>query len=204
MMLPAIETVAKADPVRQSRRHDSDISAQATAGESVHAYGSSTKLSAAWQRPPKDDPRGHDSEKNALLSIASGGDCRRLDHQNDGSLGGSCAVDDPFGHDKPLLRRELDSAILEIDDESAGKDKEELVVLVVLVPVVLTLHYTETDNRVVNSAKSLVVPPCTALRRQRGNVYKLQWLEQYVEKRLVRILVHSTHAPSRLDAILKR
>jgi hypothetical protein len=37
MMLAAIETVAKADPVWQSRRHNSDVAAQATAGESVHA-----------------------------------------------------------------------------------------------------------------------------------------------------------------------
>jgi hypothetical protein len=37
MMLAAIETVTKADPVWGSRRHNSDIAAQATAGESVHA-----------------------------------------------------------------------------------------------------------------------------------------------------------------------
>jgi hypothetical protein len=36
-MLAAIETVTKADPVWGSRRHNSDIAAQATAGESVHA-----------------------------------------------------------------------------------------------------------------------------------------------------------------------
>src|SRR6266498_2997315 len=37
MMLAAIETVTKADPVWESRRHDSDVAAQATARESVHA-----------------------------------------------------------------------------------------------------------------------------------------------------------------------
>ena len=36
MMLAAVETVAKADPVWASRRHNSDVAAQATAGESVH------------------------------------------------------------------------------------------------------------------------------------------------------------------------
>ena len=36
MMLAAVETVAKTDPVWVSRRHNSDIAAQATAGESVH------------------------------------------------------------------------------------------------------------------------------------------------------------------------
>jgi len=37
MMLAAVETVTKADPVRTSRRHNSDVAAQATAGESLHA-----------------------------------------------------------------------------------------------------------------------------------------------------------------------
>jgi hypothetical protein len=37
MMLAAVEAVTKADPVWASRRHNSDVAAQATAGESVHA-----------------------------------------------------------------------------------------------------------------------------------------------------------------------
>jgi hypothetical protein len=35
-MLAAVETVTKADAVWEPRRHDSDVAAQATAGESVH------------------------------------------------------------------------------------------------------------------------------------------------------------------------
>src|SRR5919201_6872966 len=38
MMLAAVETVTNADPVWESRRHNSDVAAQATAGESVHAF----------------------------------------------------------------------------------------------------------------------------------------------------------------------
>src|SRR5438094_7105036 len=37
MMLAAVETVTKADPVWESRRHNSDVAAQATAGEAVRA-----------------------------------------------------------------------------------------------------------------------------------------------------------------------
>jgi hypothetical protein len=37
MMLAAVEAVTKADPVGGARRHNSDVAAQATAGESVHA-----------------------------------------------------------------------------------------------------------------------------------------------------------------------
>jgi len=36
MMLAAVETVTKADPVWRALRHNSDVAAQATAGESVH------------------------------------------------------------------------------------------------------------------------------------------------------------------------
>jgi hypothetical protein len=36
-MLAAVETVAEAHPVGESRRHDPDVAAQATAGELVHA-----------------------------------------------------------------------------------------------------------------------------------------------------------------------
>jgi hypothetical protein len=37
MMLAAVETVAQADPIRTSRRFDSDVAAQAATGKSVHA-----------------------------------------------------------------------------------------------------------------------------------------------------------------------
>src|SRR5437773_2156838 len=37
MMLAAVETVTKADPIWGSRRHNSDVAAQATTGESIHA-----------------------------------------------------------------------------------------------------------------------------------------------------------------------
>ena len=36
MMLAAVETMTKADPVRTSRGHDSDVAAQATARELIH------------------------------------------------------------------------------------------------------------------------------------------------------------------------
>src|SRR5205814_2625604 len=37
MMLAAVETVTKADPVWESRRHNSDVATKTTARESVHA-----------------------------------------------------------------------------------------------------------------------------------------------------------------------
>jgi hypothetical protein len=37
VMLATVETVTQADPIGSSRRDDSDVAAQATAGEAVHA-----------------------------------------------------------------------------------------------------------------------------------------------------------------------
>jgi len=56
--------VTKADPVWESRRHNSDVAAQATAGESVHAAS-----------PPKSSGRngcnghcpGHDTSEEAEM-----------------------------------------------------------------------------------------------------------------------------------------
>jgi hypothetical protein len=85
-MLAAVETVTKADPVWASRRHNSDVAAKATAGESVHAAS-----------PPKSSSRNVYNEpcraarrQRILVETASGvqrerpelqrapSDCRRL------------------------------------------------------------------------------------------------------------------------------
>src|SRR3546814_4123943 len=57
MMLAAVETVTKADPVWASRRHKSDVAAQAAAGESLHAA------------PPLEIGRAH-SELQSLMRIS--------------------------------------------------------------------------------------------------------------------------------------
>src|SRR5438093_2374482 len=59
MMFAAVETVTKADPVWESRRHNSDAAAQTTAGEAVHAAsplkssGRRTKKRGRCAAPPE-------------------------------------------------------------------------------------------------------------------------------------------------------
>jgi hypothetical protein len=48
MMLAAVETVTKADPVWGSRRHNSDVAAEATTGESLHAASPLVALTAGF------------------------------------------------------------------------------------------------------------------------------------------------------------
>ena len=50
------------------------------------------------------------------------------------------------------------------------QDKEELIVMVVLVLVILTLHDTEADNCVIDLAQRLVVPPVGALLDEIRNI----------------------------------
>ena len=65
---------------------------------------------------------------------------------------------DSLRYDKALLPAKLDAPILEVYDEATVEDKEELVVAVVLVPVILTLQDAQPNHRVVDLAQRLVIP----------------------------------------------
>ena len=53
-------------------------------------------------------------------------------------------MDHAFRHDESLERPQIDRTVLEIDDEMAFEDEEELIVIVMLVPVILALQNPET------------------------------------------------------------
>ncbi len=63
-----------------------------------------------------------------------------------------------FRHDETLPRTKLDHLVFKIDQEMAVENKEELVDVVVLVPVIFTLQHPQPHDRVVHLTKSLVVP----------------------------------------------
>ena len=65
---------------------------------------------------------------------------------------------DAFGNDKSLLWLQINRAIFKIDDEVPLQDEEELVVVVMFVPVVFALHDSQANNGVVHLAERLVVP----------------------------------------------
>ena len=65
---------------------------------------------------------------------------------------------DSLRYDKALLPAKLDAPILEVYDEATVEDEEELVVVVVLVPVILTLQDAQPNHRVVDLAQGLVIP----------------------------------------------
>ena len=61
-------------------------------------------------------------------------------------------MNDALRDNKPLLLRKLDTSILEINDKATVENKEELIVVVVFVPVILALHDAETNDRTVHLA----------------------------------------------------
>ena len=67
-------------------------------------------------------------------------------------------MDDALGYDIPVPRMQINGLPFEIDDEVPIQDKEKLVIVVVLMPVVLALHHTQADNGVVHFAQRLVLP----------------------------------------------
>ena len=54
-------------------------------------------------------------------------DARVLHHENHRPLGRARAMHDALRHDEPLLRRELDAPVLQIDEEAAVDDEEEFM-----------------------------------------------------------------------------
>ena len=63
-----------------------------------------------------------------------------------------------FGNNKALLRRKINNAIFEIDQEMSVENKKEFFDIFVFVPVIFALNYRHPYDRIVYLAKRLVVP----------------------------------------------
>jgi len=117
----------------------------------------------------------------AVSGIAGRDDRRGFDHENHCTLGSARAVNDALRHDVPLLRSQIDGAVLEVNDETAVENKEELVVVVVFMPMILAAHDAQANDRVVHFAQRLVIPSVGARSDQRRNVDYAQLRESNVE-----------------------
>ena len=95
--------------------------------------------------------------RRAIL-VAGRNNVGPLDHQDDRTLMRACSVAHTFGNDEALPGRKFDYAIFEIDQEPPIQYEKEFVDLVVFMPVILTLHHSHPDNRIVHLAKRLIVP----------------------------------------------
>ena len=92
----------------------------------------------------------------------------------------------PFRHDETLPRTKINNLVFQIDQEMAVEHKEELVDVVMLVPVVFALQYAEPHDRFVHLAQRLVVP---FVRARIGQLLNIDYFErpmQNVQISLVR------------------
>ena len=67
-------------------------------------------------------------------------------------------MNDTSWYDKALSGSEINRLVFEINDEVPVKDEEELIVVVMLVPMVFTLHHAQADDGFIDFAQCLVVP----------------------------------------------
>jgi hypothetical protein len=124
--------------------------------------------------------------------IASGYDCRRFDHENDGTLRGTRTVHNPLGYHEALSWSKFDGLTLQINDEVPVEDEEEFIVAIVLMPVVLALQYAKPNDGVVHLTKGLVVPPVGACLNQRWNIDHAQGRKLNIEIRCVWVRLRFT------------
>src|SRR5262249_47132045 len=120
-------------------------------------------------------------ERAGSSGVAGRHDRRCLDHENNGLLGGACAVDHAFGDYEALLRRKRDRAALEIDDETTAEHEKEFVVVIVLMPMILALHDAEAYNGIVHLAERLIIPLFGAGLHERRHIDEFERIELNVE-----------------------
>jgi hypothetical protein len=103
------------------------------------------------------------------------------------------AVDHPLGNDKAFPRLQINRLVFQVDDEVTVKDKEELIVVVMLVPVVLALHHAQAHDGIVDLAERLVVPLIRASLYEGRYINDRERRELDVEERRVRIGLIRAH-----------
>src|SRR4030095_10644556 len=129
----------------------------------------------------------------AALRITGRNDAGVFHHQDDRSIRGAGAMLDAFGNDKSLLWLKINRAIFEIDNKVPLQDKEERVVVVMFVPVVLTLHDSQANDGVVHVAERLVIPLIGTGFDQTRNVYHAERWKLDIEVGSVRIILLFAH-----------
>ena len=80
---------------------------------------------------------------------------------------------------------EIDNTIFKVDEEISIENEKEFINVLVLMPVVLTLHYCHPDDGVVDLAKRLIVPIVRARIGQFLHIDQLEWSMQNVEISLI-------------------
>src|SRR6185312_8470791 len=138
--------------------------------------------------------------RKGIPSAASWNDTPGLDHQHNRALGGARPVHNAFWNHDPLAWRQFNRAALQVDEELSFHDVEELVIVLVLVPVIFALNHSEPHYRVVHFTEGLVVPLVRALVRQRLLVNQLKRASQDIKQSYIRKFCRIAHANLRITS----
>ena len=90
--------------------------------------------------------------------IAGWDDIGTFHHQNHGALRRTRAMPNSFRNNEALARPKIDDSIFEIDQEVSVQNKEKLVDVFMFVPMIFALEHAQPYDRIIHSAKRLVVP----------------------------------------------
>src|SRR5262249_49774225 len=104
MMLAAVETVTEADPVWEARRHKSDVPAEATTRESVHAASPRLRRLASPVGPRRGAERPREAGDEVREVAESGVECNAGDGL---ARRGELARGGPQAHRDEVLARRL-------------------------------------------------------------------------------------------------
>lgn len=113
-------------------------------------------------------------EHELRSSVPSG--CHRgcLDHEYHRAMWCTGPVSHSSRNEKPVMSFQFHGPVLQIEEQHALKNKEELVFPVVLVPVKLALEHPQADNTVIDVAQGLVPPLLCAFIRELSDIHKLK------------------------------
>ena len=100
-----------------------------------------------------------------------------LKHQHDGLLGRTGPVHDPFGDGDALARIQFYRLVFEIDEQLPFRNKEELVIIVVLMPMEFAFHDPDSHDAFIHLCQGLIEPFIGTGRHHLGNVDALEVAE---------------------------
>ena len=177
---------------------ESDPPAQTDRWDTLRAIALMFRLIIAVLQNLNPAPRSvaivvHCAASSAALRVTGRNDTGVFHHQNDCSIRSPRAMLDAFGNDKSLLWLQINRATFEIDDKVPLQDKEELVVIVMFVPVVFALHDPKANNGVIHLAECLVIPLIGAGLHQSRNVHQAECWKLDIDVSSVRIILLFAH-----------
>src|SRR5580658_3931106 len=120
-------------------------------------------------------------ENTRRTSIPGRLDLARLHHQHHRFLRRPGPVNDATRNRYPLIRVKLDRPVLQVHEQLPAQYKEELIILVVLMPVIFPFDDPHPDNTVVYLRKGLIEPFVFANPRHFADIDRLKRIELDVQ-----------------------